>query len=255
MRLTDTGFAPFIRNTEIEVMDFATYDNRLLFVGKALPGRDSQHLYSRIVGDYVDTTFFGLYMYSAQWMPNVIFNAIEVYSHGVLIGGDFKSLRIGVGEIFDYSIGLTPIRYRYFTGQEFWVDSIINKLITYKGDIIAGGYFKQSNYYGNNKKILNGICKQVVTNLSVDDQLKNHNLLITNPNPLKGTRRLNIENQFHAAQFHVMGIDGRILQTGKLNKQQSKQSINIADNLVTGTYIIQVANEQGEKASKMIVVE
>ena len=134
-----------------------------------------------------------------------------------------------------------------YTMSWFTVDSTINKMEMFKGDLISGGKFKT----GYKAPLLNGIAGRRFTVLAVPS-LTSTATFNCYPNPVPQSRLITISNSFNARAYRVYDINGKRVADGVLCLQPFQQ-VQIPE-LSPGTYAIEAWNDKGQKMVKQLVV-
>ena len=165
----------------------------------------------------------------------------------ILVGGDIQfSSQIQPGPK-GFNCGMI-YQNQLVTYDGVWVDSTINKMVMFKGNLIVGGDFN-TGYTGDKYGALHSIgrWKDPVTVPAVEKQ---QNEFTIYPNPARGS--ITVTNNFNANYFKLTDLSGRVVVTDKI--QGSNTSIDLPE-LVPGIYMVELSGADGQKATQKLVIE
>lgn len=247
------SFEPFAGSIANEVMDFQTYQDTVYAVcNRTATTADSNNLFLKLQNN----------SWSAAWPTSVSYglapnggrlslNSLCIADNKLMVGGNFRYLPM-MGYLAENCMDITPSGSG--NGNWFLVDSAINKMVVYKGSLIAGGKFKmsQSPFSSKPPVILNGIARRSAWPNSVPGT-PSLNEFSLYPNPVKNTGTMTVKNNFDAKYFTVTDLTGKVIARNEM-QVQATQTISMPA-LASGVYLIELANDKGAKVVKKFTVE
>lgn len=224
-----------------EVMDFEWYHDTLYAACKqTLPSQLTNTLMQLNGNEWqVPANFSFLEFTSPTGPPS--FNTLCIDNNSMMIGGNFHYMP-GMGTFARNCISINDDNF-------FLLDSAVNKIVRFKGQIFAGGKFKHGGEFSTVE--LNGMARSGSTT-SIPEIKSDYKVNIS-PNPIDDCVII-IENNFEADQLVLTDISGRQLQSISLKNSAAKQQVTLPA-IASGVYIIGISNVKGEKILKKVVVD
>jgi hypothetical protein len=249
-----SSFTAYANKISNEVKDLEVFGDTLYAVCKRTHATDTLSLIVKLKGNAWEAI-------DPNPVPNFIpgaaailsLNTLCVAGNSLMLGGSFRFIPV-VGYFGNNCMDISPTRMAG-AGSWFDVDSVLNKMVVFKGAVIAGGGFK----YGNGASMasprvtLNGIARQVTAPTGVPI-LPSPKSISLYPNPAHKAGIINIAGDFNASRFAVTDLTGRNLLSGRMDAQSVHQ-VSLPSTMATGIYLIELANDKGEKMTKKFVVE
>jgi hypothetical protein len=227
-------------------MDFEFYQDTLHVACKRTIATDTVNLFLKLRADkWISFYEKKLSFEKFRTADTLSFNSLCSEGTAMNVGGYFFYAPI-IG-----TVGINCMSY-----GSYWVnvDSTVNKMVLFKGDLIIGGKFKTGFTYnekGGVTEELNGITKRMPWKLNINNETKLENQLSIYPNPLASGGKLKIGNDFVGKEYCLRSIDGKECNKGKVSSNNEIQLPTVA----SGIYIIEVQNAQGQKATSRLNVE
>lgn len=234
------GFEKFDKPIEKEVTDITYYNNHIYASAKATSYNEQDSLLYTLKGEvwmHADFSFF-----AADTLNNIppSYNVLEVDNNIMYVGGSFLS---ATGQDILYnSFSIDGLKI-----PDVNTDGAIYDIVTYRGKVYFGGAFKNDN---KGQYQLNSICTRNIENVSVSALPKSDSKLIIYPNP--ANRTITVENNFNATKLNIYSIEGKLVLNQAISS--NKESIALPE-LSTGTYIAELVNAEGMKATERLVIE
>ena len=205
------GFTNFSNTIEHEVMDIEEFNGNVYAACKKVAS--NKDLLKKLVGSSWQTqTIFS----STSMHPILSYNTLCIENDTLMMGGDFTYTPM-LGTFIKNNIDVTPYVTSSSTGTDysFIVDSTINKMVVFKGSVIAGGKFK----YGYSKlQVLNGIARKSYNNpVNVSTVTLDESSFDIYPNPTTNNI-VTIENDIHATTFVLTDVSGKTVKSIKLKR-------------------------------------
>lgn len=176
------------------------------------------------------------------------FNTLGIQNDTMLIGGSFQYLNLMDNASIQNCVNaFGPINQL----QWFVVNNSIEKMINFKGELIAAGSFtKGYDFKTGDSIILDHICmkKYSMTN-KIENNSPIKNTFSFYPNPLSNNE-LTIENNIGATDFFLSNMNGVLVFSTKL---QEPKSIIFLPDLITGNYILTIRNKSGLQLSQKMI--
>ncbi len=171
-------------------------------------------------------------------------NALCNTGSSLELGGQFQyAPMMGISGANCYNIG--------DYGNWVAVDSAINKMVLFKGELIMGGKFKFGNRGGWGGTFpVNGIAKRITPGVSVPS-ISDKRFVSIYPNPVRAGSTVTIENNFGADHYTIHHITGKLQAHGPLTGKEQLQLGLVP----AGMYMLTIYNEAGEKEVRKIMVE
>lgn len=271
------GFTAYSNTVQGEVNDIQMYKDTIILVAKTEILKTANNTsWTNIMGYYSTTA-------------KVDYKTVCTDGDTLRLGGDFLYMppppRFGSAYIETFSKDITYFISKDFTkyspsnSNAYFIDSTVNKFTLFKGALIAGGEFVKSNPWqsippdlnhiffraakltppppppppaqNNGKNIVQGgdNANQGDEQLSVSSTQKNTTVTIY-PNPAKES--ITITNNFGAKQLKLYSVNGQEIAKFEVNAA----TVNIpVSNIAAGTYIAELSDAQGNKATQKIVIE
>jgi hypothetical protein len=228
-----------------EVMDFEWYHDTLYAACKhTMPVQLTNTLMQLSGNEWKAPTSLSFLEFSST-MGATSFNTLCVDGNSMMTGGNFRYLPM-TGIYGDNCIAITNGQ---INGNWFLLDSAVNKMVRFKGQLFAGGKFKHGGEFSTIE--LNGMARRGAT-LHIPELRDDYKVNIF-PNPVNG-RTIIIENNFEADQLILTDISGRQLLSRPLKAKTVKQQVTLPA-VASGVYIIGISNVKGEKILKKVVVD
>ncbi len=230
-----------------EVMDLGAFKDTLYAVCKR-----------KTYGSYFDSMPLVSHLADTSWVPEAVlpflfsdsaagvvsFNTLCPVENSLLVGGNFyHSPRYGYQVHNCYAL---KTKYGSF-GTLFGVDSAVNKMVVFNGDLFSGGRFKANRYFG----ILNGISRVSLNSLDVPDT-KSAGYFDCYPNPVAAGGTLGIRTNLSADHYQVRDLYGRVVIQGQLSNQ-AVRTVTM-QGLTPGTYLLEVLTKEGSRLARRLVV-
>ena len=247
------GFETFINSSENEVMDIGIYKDSVYAICKRTSATDSNLLLQLDNAGNWKPFSGGMNDYLVMGGGANSFNTFCVQADTVLIGGDFYNYNMmgpvieNCFNLFEYPSGMGS------KGNWFSVDDEINKMVIFKGSVIAGGKFDTGANWaiGGTQERLNYIAKKVSRKTTAVKDIS-QSALITYPNPISPNAMLSIENKIGGKKCILRNITGaKVLEYSSrtpITKMQIPQ-------LTTGVYLLELSNDNNEKATGRLMVQ
>lgn len=238
------GFITYANTVDNEVMDVEEYKGNVYVTCNSTVS-DSNLILKLSSGNSWEPipTFKGIMSISNS------FNTLCVDNDTFLLGGDFKRLAM----VGNPSLNAFDISY-FVAGQqqkmvELNVDSTVNKLVVFKGNVFLGGKFK-SSYWFNDK--LNSIAMKNGNPVGIKDitDASTVNLKVY-PNPSESSSIIIVENDIDATVLIITDMMGREALKYTL-KGNEKEEVNISE-IAAGNYVIQVVNVEGKQQTAKFI--
>lgn len=238
------GFSKFDNRVENAVTDFEIFDNSLYVATKQIDTNNTDTLLYRLdINTWKGVDHLDLIPPVQSANKRLGYNTLRAEPNILYTGGYFDHLIIGDPARYFRKVGL-PGSYK--NPSDIIVDGEVNDIEFYRGYVIAGGAFKST--VGG--RTLNGICVRNNFNLSVKTVAGKEDLqFLIAPNPAHNI--ITIQNNFNATALQLYSIEGRLIKSYILDS--NKQQITLPE-LVTGTYILQIADKEGRKATERLLV-
>ncbi|HRO43061.1 MAG TPA: T9SS type A sorting domain-containing protein, partial [Flavipsychrobacter sp.] len=243
------GFQPFGNSIENEVNDIEKFGDTVYAVCTRTAANDSA-LINKLKNNTWEDAAPGLMMFQFPPDPNRSFKTLCAHVDTFMVAGDFfLSPMVGNYAQNTYSF-INPI------GVANWinVDSAVNKMTVFNGELIAAGKFQYGNAgfgWGNVK--LNHITRKSYHNpTSVGTISKDNHAITIYPNPASSSGTLILENGFHADKVMIIDISGK--EVASYNIKDKKETITLPQ-LATGNYVIETFNANGEKATQKLMIK
>lgn len=238
----NTYFRPFNNRIRHEVRDFQMYKGTLYAACKQSVLNDTNLVYT--LSNDTWTAQPKLYNYYPLWKPDTVsVNTLCVEGDTLTAGGHFFA-----------NVGMTGIGNAVTlmggSSNWIWTDSSINKMIVYKGQLIAGGSFRSG---GHGTKV-NSIARKVYEHpaVKVKELPGSSGVMHLYPNPASSSSTINVENNFNATHFRMNSAEGKVIKEQQINS--SRQTIEL-NNVAPGIYNSEISNDKGEKATEQVIVK
>jgi hypothetical protein len=238
------SFQRFDNEVMNEVMDFEIYKDTLHAACKKGIVNDSVQLLQKLYHNiWVNLIESGSYLIGLE-VDSFSLNTLCAESKAINFGGYFFASDGMMWGLNTFSFG------------SYWVnvDSVVNKMLLFKGELILGGKFKTGMEY---KKAsfdtveLNGITKRLPWKLSLPES-KNHEVVITvYPNPASSGKIVYVDNNYVTSEYTISTIDGKQCSIGRLSNIGEIQLPQLA----AGIYFISLRNAKGDRAVSNITIE
>lgn len=240
-------FRAFNNSIGNEVMDFEWYKDTLYAACKhTMPVQLTNTLMQLGGNEWKVPTGLSFLEFSAP-TGSPSFNTLCVESNVMMTGGNFSYLP-GMGTYAKNCIG---INNGHIGGSWFLLDSAVNKMVRFKGQLFVGGNFKYGGEFSTAEP-LNGIARRNSPASGIPGIHGGQTFDIF-PNPVN-SNRITIENNFEANQLVLTDISGRQLLSLPLKDRTAKQQVDLPT-VSSGVYIIGISNAKGEKVLKKVVVD
>ena len=258
-----TSFQPFANRMMNEVRDFEVFKDTVyasckllkpkhyFWPGGVLGGSDT-NLVCRLVGNsWTSIPTLPLYpMNLFDTMPsrNTSINALCAWNDTLISGGDLACYPMAGTNV----AGIAPVVQpsSSFGARWFLVDSAVNKIVVFKGALIAGGRMKENHWTQ-----FNGICRQVYSleAASVAKPLTQSpsTTLSIHPNPVKAGADIGVRAPIAAQEVWLVDAAGRRVWGGKT---EHLTEMRIPAPVAAGTYIVEWHGSGGIRASEKVVV-
>lgn len=178
------------------------------------------------------------------------FNTLCAHNDTLMMGGDFYLVPM-VGNIATHCYSLiNPAK----NANWFNVDSAINTMAVFKGELIAGGKFAYGAFgWGPGSVRLNGITRKAYSSLTSIGDLQNATLELTvYPNPAAASGEVIVRNNFGSGTLIISDIQGKQIVTYPVSS--SKMSVPVSQ-LAPGSYLFEITNKNGERATQKLMIQ
>lgn len=212
------NFQAFTNIIQNEVMDFQAYKGTMYAACKFSGGTDSVLLKKLSGTMWVDEPL------GMNIEPGTSFNTLCADVDTFMLGGKFT-----------HPMMMTPVSNCFGllgTGDWFVVDDAINKMVTFKGRLYAGGKFKKD--IDNQTYDLNSIGYKQRKYPQNVNEVRNGNSMIIYPNPAGNT--IQLKGLDKPTAFAIYNIQGQKLMNG-----DTEGKIDISS-LPSGNYLIRMTN-------------
>lgn len=246
------SFAAFGSRSKNEVMDFEYHKDVLYAACKRADKADTNEILLKLTDDLVWQQGF------ASWYEATSFDAKE--SGAAFLTLCTEGTALNIGGAFNYlSMTYGANCYNMGGGSRKWsiVDSTVNKMVLFKGEVYFGGLFRNGSEYSEatgegTVTGLNGIAKRAEAPLSVpkaDIGLAKELRVI--PNPAKGNSFVSVENNINADRYTLYELCGKTIETGQL---QGKSMLRVPS-VAAGVYFLNLGNAEGQMLRSKIIVQ
>jgi hypothetical protein len=236
-----TSFQHYTNELNNEVKDFEVYGDTLYAVCKRTHATDTTSLIMKVRENTWhsafpgESTIAGFQPYEGEVLS---FNTLCAESGALNIGGRFKVVP------FVGTYGYNCYRIDDYGGWTV-VDSTVNKMTLFGGELIMAGAFKTGGV--GIPATLNGIARRVAPN-SVPD-VKQNSITLIHPNPASSASEISFESGFNATGYSLRDITGRMLASGTLSTQQLT-----LPQLPAGMYLVTLKNDSGAQSVAKLIV-
>ncbi|HTN16856.1 MAG TPA: T9SS type A sorting domain-containing protein [Chitinophagaceae bacterium] len=241
-----SSFTLFLNGIRNEVMDFELHKGTLYAACKRAGEADTNAILLRLIAGTWEQGFSSKYEAEA-------FNSKGGGAALLTLCAEKTSLNIG-GSFFHS--GFTSAQNCYsMGGTSNWsvVDSTVNKMVLFKGELYLGGVFTNGSEYSESSgewpvNGLNGIAKRAKAPLSVP-AVPTATINIF-PNPVQTGGYIDITNTINAREYVLSALSGTVITSGKLGNSNRVQIPGIP----TGLYFLNLSNNQGERIRSKVIV-
>lgn len=240
---SSTSFVNFSNVVKNEVKDFAVYHDTLYAACKRTDAMDSTTLILKTDGNsWVAAPPYPSFVdHLIPAFGTLSFNTLCAESSSLNIGGQFQ---VGL------SIGTTLMNaYNTGDGDNFVnVDSAVNTMVLFRGNLVLGGKFRKGNVFWGYTNV-NGIAMRK-SNPTAVAEISEHSNISIYPQPVHAPGIFKVSNDINATRYALYDISGRRQIYGLL----TAGSITLPD-LVPGMYLIEIGNENGERAVRKLTIQ
>ena len=240
---SQTGYTPFLNKVSNEVKDIELFQDSMYAVCKRTSPTDS-NLFQKLRNNAwvgIDSILAGSF---GPEFGLLSFNTLCAESSTLNMGGQFSFAEM-IGYYYEncFNMGLTP---------SFNVDSAVNKMVLFNGDLFAAGKFKNGlneTNYSDTIVRLNGIAKRNLSWVQVPEIYTETCSIY--PNPAIPESVVTIINNFHATRFTLRDIVSKVLATGLVHNERYELTL---PDLMPGLYFIDLSNDNGAHVISKITV-
>lgn len=242
----EASFTALAGNLNNEVMDMEFYNDSLYAVCRRTHSTDTTSLFMKLRTDgwYTALTHEEEI---ASFFPDdapVSFNTLCGEDGRLNMGGQFYYYpMIGTVGQGCYNIGAY--------GNWIAVDSVVNKMTIFKGQLIAAGAFKKGNGggWGGYTVTLNNIARRAATS-SVNQPMQEVAPTTLHPNPARTGAQVTTTAQWNGAHYRVADATGRTVAEGNV----TKATIDLP-NVPAGLYIVTMITTAGQKQTTKLTIQ
>lgn len=234
-------FQPFDNKINNEVMDFATFKGSMYAVCAQTHPTDTTSVFLKLNNNewqslYADASVFFPFI---PFHDKLSLNTMFIDNNALLVGGNFMA----APDMMSMTANCTDITPAPYTpgNRYFYVDSVVNKMVWFKDELIVGGKFR-NGYSASGDVPLAGIARRTLGPTHVQGHNRQPNLRIY-PNPLTENKTLQIDNVQELSQLTIYDITGRRIFDYML-QPSSKQSVKLPL-YTSGMYILKVNDNEG----------
>lgn len=179
------------------------------------------------------------------------FNTLCVQGDTLMSGGRFDIFYMMMNAPY---YNCMPIAGTTGASEWFTTDESIEKMVVFKGDLIAAGKFTGSfNYQTWDSVKVNHIAKKGFPPITgVPPVCPGDPRFVVSPNPVAAGGKLQIENDFSATQLLLTDITGKRLMEQPVST--NVQYVNMPM-LIPGYYMMTLTNSQGIKKTQKLIVQ
>ncbi|GAA4465292.1 hypothetical protein GCM10023093_17220 [Nemorincola caseinilytica] len=242
-----TSFVPYSKGLNNEVADLEVYGDTLYAACKRTHATDTTSLLMKMKGD--------------SWVQGFAYtNTMSMFQpYGgaqdiLTLCGETDNLNMGGQFQVLPMIGTWARNCYTLEDHDKWVvvDSTVNKMIVYKGQLIVGGAFKTGNGGGWSPNVAtNGIARRVSPGVSAPAIPDAAQGMSVYPQPVKRGAQLLLNGNFKAERYMLNDMTGRGVAMGNVSNAQQVALPQVP----AGMYLLTVSNERGERSVKKIVIE
>lgn len=246
------AFEAFSNNLP-EVKDFEWFEGDMHVVCAFVPGDTT--LIKRLnagTGVWEDRVSYFNFETSFYAGAIPIVNTLCAQGDTLMAGGDFYSQHlISYAPIVQHSVAaIAPVM-----GSDinwFLVDSAINKMVVFDGDMIVGGKFDRGyNHMAGSQHWLRSIGRKVrALPLSVSTPALSSAIKIV-PNPAVAASSIKVAYPAAARHFILRDISGKVLEQQTL---AGTERIIQLPAIAAGTYLVEVSNEAGYREITRLLI-
>lgn len=242
------GFELFANNIENEVNDFENFGDTVYAVCSRISAIDSSLILKLKNNTWTpDWT----YLMNNPFPPaqDLTFKTLCAHADTLMTGGDFDLYPL-VGNYAQNCFTLiNPI------GSPNWInlDSVVNKMIVFKNELIIAGKFKYGNAgFGWGTTALNSIARKTYNAPTAVGVLsKNEPEIIIYPNPTPSSSIITVQNT-DAEKLSILDINGRTLATYSIKE---KKANILLPQLSSGNYIVETWTRNGQKSTQKLIIK
>lgn len=239
------AFTVYSNSIEHEVMDIEDYKDTLYAACKKVTG--NIELLKKLVNDnWQSQTIFP----STSTQPIISFNTLCVDKDTFMASGNFTFSPL-LGTYLKNNVDLTPyINSSMNAPYSFIVDSTINDMVVFKGQVIAGGLFTKG--FSQLQPASNIARKVSEWSVSVPAiNTSNATGFSVYPNPSSGN--ITIENSIEATSLTVSDMSGKVLRVLPIGGK-GKEQVSVKE-LAAGVYFLEIKNDKGQSAVEKLIIE
>ncbi len=243
------GFQMFDNVLENEVNDIEVFGDTVYAVCSRTSPNDSSLINKLRQNTWEqESPYLTSVWYTAS--NSVSFKTLCMQADTLMIGGSFHLTPV----VGNFSINCYSLLNPGGSSNWFNVDSTINKMVLFKGELIAGGCFRSGSNgsFTWNNNPLNSIARKTYgATTSVPGKDISHEKIVVYPNPYTAGR-LTIENNFGADKLTISDISGRPVASFRL--KTGKEQI-LLPGLPGGNYVIELRNKQGTVITQKLIIQ
>jgi len=243
------GFQSFVNDLANEVNDIEAFGDTVYAVCTRTSVTDSSLVNKLDINNMWVAQ--SPYLTMTQFPPSMAasFKTLCAHQDTFMVAGDFFLMPM----MGNYAQNCFSLFNPGGSANWFNVDSAINKMVVFKGELIAGGKFKYGNAgfgWGNVK--LNGITRKSYSTVTAIKDVNKETLMTIYPNPANPGSDITIKSDLNADKASILNIQGRNIASFSLG--EAKTSIALPQ-LSSGAYLLQLSNKNGEKATKRFIIK
>lgn len=200
---------------------------------------------TRVLNNTLQPLIFGqeLLGWDSIIVPKILDLKADPYSGDLYIAGDIEYAPLS-GNYWT-SIGKYKVGTGFFEGYNNF-DSSVTSIAVFGGELIIGGPFSQTNYYGASQA-LNHLAKfTVITGV---DALEDELTFKLFPNPTRNDVTIDLGNDYVDANVEISNTLGQVIYQ---EEYFSTNTINLSLEGVSGIYLVKVKTADSESIVKVI---
>ncbi|WP_157977239.1 T9SS type A sorting domain-containing protein [Taibaiella helva] len=242
----DNGFQPFDQPVRNTILDFELFKGALYAVGEQVEAGGTPDIFLKLEGNqwrslYDPSTFSYIALWDKLSMHTLVADGDYLLTGGQFIGSEMMGVQ--ARNVTDITPAPSPQSKRFF-----WLDSAVNKMIWFKGELIVGGHFR-SGFFGSP---VNGIGRRVLNPSSGIPADPVQYAFSVAPNPVTGDG-VWLQNSWKASRYSLFDLNGKQLAQGSLRSEKEQQHIALPA-APAGIYFLQLGNEKGVKVQQKLMI-
>jgi hypothetical protein len=241
-----SSFSALAGNLNNEVMDMEYYQDSLYAVCRRTHATDTASLFMKLR----PTGWHSGFAYAENIVGFIPDDAPLSFN---TLCGEAGKLNMG-GRFFYYPMMGINAHGCFNIGDEGnWldVDSVVNKMTIFKGQLIVAGAFKKGNGGGwsGYTVTLNNIASRAAT-ASVNQPMQEAAPATLHPNPARTGTQVTTTAQWNGAHYRVADATGRVVAEGNV-----AQATIALPNVPAGMYIVTMTTTAGQKQTTKLTIQ